>query len=241
MSLSFLQYVLQLYLLIQAQNTIANLDSEDTLTKNQDCATQINPRYLNFVVTETPSVTSYSTQDLYNTIDSVLTGFGESPTGQTYLYLSTFMFTFVYVDSGTSNGSGIKSYENNFSTIALNETYGNEFFQFINRRYYCVSRGSNPNLPVVSFRSLTDFLKFVYYAVRNLEANFEKEIKFNFSQFPDKEADAYTLAKLYVLYYPVNQNQNVYAEIEKDENQITKLRSEFLKALDVLTSVSKQV
>lgn len=227
--------------LIQAQNTIANLDSEDTLTKNQDCATQINPRYLNFVVTETPSVTSYSTQDLYNTIDSVLTGFGESPTGQTYLYLSTFMFTFVYVDSGTSNGSGIKSYENNFSTIALNETYGNEFFQFINRRYYCVSRGSNPNLPVVSFRSLTDFLKFVYYAVRNLEANFEKEIKFNFSQFPDKEADAYTLAKLYVLYYPVNQNQNVYAEIEKDENQITKLRSEFLKALDVLTSVSKQV
>jgi len=214
---------------IQASNTIANLDSEDTLTKNQDCATQINPRYQNFTVTEAPTTTSYSTQELKSTITTVLTESGYNPTGQTFSRLASYIFTFIYVDSGNDNGSGIKSYENNFSTIDLTQVYGDKFFEVITRKYYCVSRGSNPNLPVVSFRSLKDFVKFVLFSVRNLEANFLQNFG-EFQQLPDIEAVAYTLAKLYVLYYPVNQNPNVYTQITEDKNQIDKLRVEFVKA-----------
>ena len=109
------------------------------------------------------------------------------------------MFTFVFVDSGTGNGSEIKAYENNFSTIDLTQVYADKFFEYINRRYYCVSRGSNPNLPVVSFRSLSDFVNFVHYSVRNLPTNIKSEFS-NFAQFGSNDLP-FIYAKLYVLYY----------------------------------------
>jgi len=217
---------------IQASNTIANLSSEDTLTKNQDCAAQIKSRYQGFVATDEPTPTSFSTKDLYNTIVQVLLDNKYSQTGSTFGYLVSLMFTFVFVDSGTGNGSEIKAYENNFSTIDLTQVYADKFFEYINRRYYCVSRGSNPNLPVVSFRSLYDFLNFVHYSVRNLPTNIKAELQ----NFGDNELP-FIYAKLYVLYYPVNQNSNVYTQIEKDKNQIDKLRQEFISAANVLTAI----
>ena len=220
---------------IQAANTIANLDTEDTLTKNQDCAAQINSRYQGFVGTDTPQTTTYSSKELFNAIESVLLENNYSPTGTTYLQLRLTMFTFIFVDSGNSNGSGVKAYENNFSTIDLTQTYADKFFEYINRRYYCVSRGSNPNLPLVAFRSLKDFVRFVFYAVRNLPTNIKSEIK-NFQQFGDDDL-TFTLAKIYVLYYPVNQNPNVYTQIENDPNQISKLRAEFVKATQVYNAI----
>jgi hypothetical protein len=217
---------------IQASNTIANLSSEDTLTKNQDCAAQIKSRYQGFVATDEPTPTSFSTKDLYNTIVQVLLDNKYSQTGSTFGDLVSLMFTFVFVDSGTGNGSEIKAYENNFSTIDLTQVYADKFFEYINRRYYCVSRGSNPNLPVVSFRSLYDFLNFVHYSVRNLPTNIKAELQ----NFGDNELP-FIYAKLYVLYYPVNQNSNVYTQIEKDKNQIDKLRQEFINAANVLTAI----
>jgi hypothetical protein len=220
---------------IQAANTISNLDTEDTLTKNQDCAAQINSRYQGFVGTDTPQTTSYSSKELFNAIESVLLENNYSPTGTTYIQLRLTMFTFIFVDSGNSNGSGVKAYENNFSTIDLTQTYADKFFEYINRRYYCVSRGSNPNLPLVAFRSLKDFVRFVFYAVRNLPTNIKSEIN-NFQQFGDDKLP-FTLAKIYVLYYPVNQNPNVYTQIENDPNQISKLRAEFVKASQVFDAI----
>ena len=39
------------------------------------------------------------------------------------------------------------------------------------------------------------------------------------------------------LLYPVNQNSNVYTQIEADQNQIDKLRQEFITAANVLTAI----
>jgi hypothetical protein len=39
------------------------------------------------------------------------------------------------------------------------------------------------------------------------------------------------------LYYPVNQNPNVYTQIENDPNQISKLRAEFVKATQVYNAI----
>ena len=216
---------------IQASNTIANLDSEDTLTKNQDCAAQINSRYSGFIGVDTPQSTSYSSKELLTAIQNVLKEQNYSPTGTTYFDYSLIMFTFIYVDSGNQNDSGIKGYENNFSTIDLKEVYGDKFFEYINRKYFCVSRGSNPNLPIVTFRSLNDFVKFVYFQIRNIPTFIKQDID-EFSQFGDSDF-IFTLAKQYVVHYPVNQNANVYTQIEQDPNQISKLRAEFANASKV--------
>jgi hypothetical protein len=213
---------------IQAENTIANLGTDDTLTKNQDCADQINSRYGGFVAVDTPQPTTLSSKDLFKTIEEVLIEQGLSATGTTFEDYRYIIFNFIYVDSGNSNDSGIKGYENNYSTINLKEVYGDKFFEYINRKYFCVSRGSNPNLPIVTFRSAKDFIKFVYSRVRNIPTLIKSEIN-NFSQFGNNDF-IFTMAKLYVLYYPVNQNANVYKQIEDDPDQISKLREEFIKA-----------
>ena len=88
---------------------------------------------------------------------------------------------------------------------------------------------------MVSFRSLYDFVNFVHYSVRNLPTNIKAEFS-NFAQFGSNELP-YIYAKLYVLYYPVNQNSNVYTQIEADQNQIDKLRQEFIAAANVLTAI----
>lgn len=222
--------------LIQASNTIANLDSEDTLTKNQDCASQINSRYSGFIGVDEPTVTNYSSKELYNTIRDILTEQGYPSTESTFQDYSLIIFTFIYVDSANQGNSGIKGYENNFSTINLTEVYGDKFFEYINRRYFCVSRGSNPNLPIVSFRTLKDFVKFVFFQVRSIPTFIKQDLA-SFSQFGENDF-IYTLAKEYVLHYPVNQNANVYTQIEKDQNQIDKLRSEFLNASNVYNATS---
>jgi len=222
--------------LIQASNTIANLDSEDTLTKNQDCASQINSRYSGFIGVDEPTVTNYSAKELYNTIRDVLTEQGYPSTESTFQDYSLIIFTFIYVDSANQGNSGIKGYENNFSTINLTEVYVDKFYEYINRRYFCVSRGSNPNLPIVSFRTLKDFVKFVFFQVRSIPTFIKQDLA-SFSQFGENDF-IYTLAKEYVLHYPVNQNANVYAQIEKDQNQIDKLRSEFLNAGNVYAATS---
>ena len=180
---------------------------------------------------DTPQSTSYSSKELLTAIQNVLKEQNYSPTGTTYFDYSLIMFTFIYVDSGNQNDSGIKGYENNFSTIDLKEVYGDKFFEYINRKYFCVSRGSNPNLPIVTFRSLNDFVKFVYFQIRNIPTFIKQDID-EFSQFGDSDF-IFTLAKQYVVHYPVNQNANVYTQIEQDPNQISKLRAEFANASKV--------
>ena len=223
---------------IQAENTIANLNSEDTLTQNQDCAAQINSRYAGFVGVDTPQQTTVSTKVLMNTIGEVLTEQGLSPTGLTYQNLRLIIFSFIYVDSGNESGSSIKGYENNYSTINLTEIYSDKFFEYINRRYFCVSRGSNPNLPIVAFRSLKDFIKFVYTRVGNIPKFQDNDIK-DLAQFGNN-AVPFAVAKEYVLYYPSNQNPNVYTQIEADPNQINKLRQEFVNAFNLSDAILKQ-
>lgn len=223
---------------IQAANTIANLDTTDTLTKNQDCAQQINSRYAGFTGVDTPTQTNVSTKELLKAIRNVLEENNLPATGDTYIFLSQIAFTYIYVDSGGSNGSGVSAYENNYSTIDLTRVYGDSFFELINRKYYCVKRGANPNLPIVSFRSFTDFIRFVYNRIVNIPTFIKQDLN-EFTQFGDN-AITFNLAKQYVLYYPINQNEDVYTQIEADPNLIKKLRDNFIDAINVYDAILKQ-
>jgi len=221
--------------LFQAQNTIANLQSQDTLTKNQDCANQLNSRYNNFTGVDTPQPTSISVKTFLNELRNILIELKYDMTGDTTYQTAASVFTFVFVDSGNNNGTELSAYENNYSTINLQEVYGDTFFEFINRKYFCVSRGTDKNLPIVAFRSLKDFIKFVLLKVGNIPT-FLNQDESKFSQYGDK-SPPYNLAKQYVLHYPINQNADVYTKIEADNNQIESLRSEFLKAYQIFESL----
>ncbi len=82
----------------QQQNVIANLQSQDTLTKSQDCVTQINPRYRDYTGIDVPQQTSVTTKQLFETIKDVLVARGYSVTGSTTYLLADLAFSFIYVD-----------------------------------------------------------------------------------------------------------------------------------------------
>ena len=159
-------------------------------------------------------------------------------TGLTANVVASMAFTYVYVDSGSQ--TQLSSYENNYSTINLKEVYGDSFFQYINRRYFCVSRGNNNNLPVVSFRSLSDFVNFVLNRVAGLTTNIASDVNEFQQKFPNdsKLQEIANLAKQYVLHYPINQESNVYAQIEKNESgEYDKLIAEFTKAYGIFNTL----
>jgi hypothetical protein len=78
----------------------------------------------------------------------------------------------------------------------------------------------------------------VYTRVGNIPKFLSNDIN-DFAQFGNS-AIPFALAKEYVLYYPSNQNPNVYTQIEADPNQINKLRQEFVNAFNQSIAILKQ-
>jgi hypothetical protein len=224
--------------LFQVSNIISNLDTEDKLTQNQDCANELNSRYNNFTSVDSPTATTISTSEFISKIRELMVERKYDMTGLTANVVASMAFTYVYVDSGSQ--TQLSSYENNYSTINLKEVYGDSFFQYINRKYFCVSRGNNKNLPVVSFRSLSDFVNFVLNRVAGLTTNIASDVNGFQQKFPNdtKLQEIANLAKQYVLHYPINQESNVYTQIEKNESgEYDKLIDEFTKAYSIFNTL----
>jgi hypothetical protein len=150
-------------------------------------------------------------------------------------------FTYVYVDSGSQ--TQLSAYENNYSTINLTEVYGDSFFQYINRKYFCVARGTNKNIPVVSFRSPLDFVNFVLNRVNGILTFLNQDVQEFSNKYPNNPelVVVSNIAKQYVLHYPVNQDGNVYTQIEKNESgEYDKLITEFTKAYSIFNTLWKK-
>jgi hypothetical protein len=217
--------------LFQASNVISNLDTTDKLTQNQDCANELNSRYNNFTVVDSPQSTTLSTNEFMSIIRNLMIERKYDMTGDTSFNIAAMAFTYVFVDSGSE--TQLSSYENNYSTINLKEVYGDSFFQYINRKYFCVARGTNKNIPVVGFRSPLDFVNFVLNRIAGVNVFLIEDAGQFYQKYPNDPilATVSNLAKQYVLHYPVNQNTNVYTQIEKNESgEYDKLIAEFQKA-----------
>jgi hypothetical protein len=224
--------------LFQASNVISNLDTQDTLTKNQDCSNELNSRYNGFTVVDLPQSTTLSTNEFMSMIRSNMIERKYDMTGITSIAIASMAFTYVYVDSGSQ--TQLSSYENNYSTINLKEVYGDSFFQYINRKYFCVARGTDKNIPVVSFRSPLDFVNFVLNRVAGIYTFLNQDLNEFANKFPNNNdlVVVSNLAKQYVLHYPVNQNSDVYVKIEKNESgEYSKLIAEFNKAYSVFKTL----
>lgn len=217
--------------LAQKENVLSNIKAEETLTKNQDCIENINYRYKDYTGLDTPQQTSQTTKELFTTIKDELLSRGYSATGDTTFLVAGLSFTMVYVDSG--KGTGINSYENNYNTINLKEVYGPNFVNYIKKNYYCITRGTNNNLPVASFNTFKDFIKFVIDKTVTLPTLIKQDQN-NFDISTQEGLSAAT-AKQYVLSYPIEQPANVYTSLTEQE-KLT-LQQEFVAAYNVFKTV----
>ena len=107
--------------------------------------------------------------------------------------------------------------------------YGPSFVTYINKKFYCVKRGNDNNLPVASFTSFRSFVEFAFNRIVNILGSVESDIKSGLST-------EQTYAKQYALNYPINQPPNVYTSLV-ETNEIKLIESEFVKAINVFKSV----
>ena len=201
--------------IFQKNNVVSNVTGTDTITKNQDCSDKINSGYVGYTPLDSPVSTQISYKDFKKLLGDRIVAIGipkETTSGgattpnENFVKLSAILFLFIYLDSASS--SGMKAYENNYSTINLTETYGQILASTTNKKYYCLSRGTNLNIPVVSFISAE---KFVDFAIG----------KFKDRLSLIKTATDEEIVQLYVTKYPNIQPDNVYTEMtEQDKNTL---------------------
>ena len=207
--------------LINQKNSImSNVAAEENLTSNQDCATGLASQYRAFTQVESPAITTVTFAEMKRKIIEKLTANNYTTSLENYAVL---LFTFMYVDSSTSQG--FEAYENNYSTIDLTEFYGAGFFNFINRKYYCVNRGTNVNVPIVSFVDLDSFIQFAITKVNGL-------LSASITQTGNANEE---LSEIYVRFYPINRNPDVWTKM--DTNDKNYLYDKFKKAIDVYKSL----
>jgi hypothetical protein len=204
--------------IFQKNNVISNVTGTDTITKNQDCSDKIISTYVGYTPLDNPTSTQISYKDFKKLLEDrivasgvpkEITSNGETKPTDNFLNLSAYLFSFIYLDSASS--SGMKAYEYNYSTINLTETYGgSQFASSVNKKYYCLSRGTNLNIPIVSFISNE---KFVDFAI--------SKFKDRLSLIDTNVLPEVDIVKLYVTKYPNVQPDNVYTEMtEQDKNTL---------------------
>ena len=216
----------------QKNNVISNVTGTDTLTKNQDCSDKINSGYVGYTPLDSPTITQLSYKDFKKLLGDRIVASGipkETTTNGTtsvnpnFRDLSYYLFSFIYLDSASS--SGLKAYENNFSTINLTETYGAIIASTANKKFYCLSRGTNLNIPVVSFISAEKFIDFAISKFKGIISLINQNVA--------AEED---IVKLYVTKYPSTQPDNVYTEMtEQDKNT---LQNKVKQAIGVYNSLN---
>jgi hypothetical protein len=216
----------------QKNNVISNVTGTDTLTKNQDCSDKINSGYIGYTPLDSPAITQLSYKDFKKLLGDRIVASGipkETTTNGTtsvnpnFRDLSYYLFSFIYLDSASS--SGLKAYENNYSTINLTETYGAIIASTANKKFYCLSRGTNLNIPVVSFISAEKFIDFAISKFKGIISLINQNVA--------AEED---IVKLYVTKYPSTQPDNVYTEMtEQDKNT---LQNKVKQAIGVYNSLN---
>ena len=216
----------------QINTVVSNVTGEDKLTKNQDCSEKINPGYVGFTPLDSPTITQVTYKDFRKLLDDRIVASGIAKTTTTngvttptdnFLNLSAYLFSFIYLDSASS--SGLKSYENNYSTVNLTETYGAQFASSVNKKFYCISRGTNLNLPIASFTSTEKFIDFAI-------GKFKDKLSLINTNVPAQE----DIVKLYVTKFPNTQPDDVYTRMtEQDKNT---LENKVKKAIDIYKSLN---
>ena len=126
------------------------------------------------------------------------------------------------MDSGS--GNNIKGYENNFSSISLDQTYGPSFVTYVDKNYYCVNRGTIKDVPMVKFTSTSKYLDFAVTRGGAILQTYLNNLKLE------------TVVKIYTTSWPVVRNNDVYNKLTEQDKK--KLENVAKQAADLFNSVN---
>ena len=209
----------------EINTVVSNVTGKDVLTSNQNCSDKLNANYLGFTGVDTPVVVTKTTKEMNELIKAKLSNFGLTTGSQKEFDMRTLLFILFYMDTG--NTTGFSAYENNFGTIALTDTYGPSFINFVNKKYFCITKGNNQNIPVVSFSSIESFIDFaigkMYPSLNVLSAN----------------RTAQNIAKIFVDLWASVRNSNVWVKMTEQDKK--SLENKATEGLQVFDSVNPQI
>jgi hypothetical protein len=195
---------------------------QESISKEQNCSDKLYQSYKAYTTVDAPKTQSATFSQVKKMIlDKLKTKF-PTISEQSLTEFALFIFSTMYVDSGTS--TGFSAYENNYTTIAISENYATAGNLYFNSKYFCVNKGENiTNIPLASFDSLDKFIDF-----------FISRFAGKSTKLKDGTVSKYV--EVYVLNWPIEQPNNVYKELGDDN--IKRLEEKFSKAFDIYKSVT---
>jgi hypothetical protein len=193
---------------------------DETLSKEQTCSDKLAQAYKAYTTVDSPKLTSITFADAKKKIFDGITASFPSLSEQSTNEFMIFIFTSMYVDSGTK--TGFSAYENNYSTIPLSDTYGAAGNKYFNSKYICVDKGDNiNNIPLATFNSFEDYLNFFIS-------------KFAGKLTTLKNADIKKYAEVYVLNWPIEQPRDVYDKLLEEDKK--RLEDKFTEGYNLIVS-----
>jgi hypothetical protein len=208
----------------ETTNVVSNVLGTEKLTSNQNCADKLNAAYIGFTTVDTPKVISKTAKEMDTVLKNRLINIGLK-TGETReLDLRQLLFIFFYLDSG--NPTGFSAYENNFGSVSLTETYGPSLVNYIDKKYFCVSKSNNTNVPTVSFPTIEDFVDFAISKINPSIGSYSVERSLQ------------NAVKQYVNLWASVRNPNVYTKLtEQDKTNIENKARQGLQVFDSLNPI----
>lgn len=206
----------------QLNNVISTVSEKDTLTTNQNCSSKLNPNYQGFTNVANPSLITIAAKEFNVLLRDKVRANGYKAQSEEEVRLRQLLFILIHMDSGS--GNNFKAYDNNFSSVSLDQTYGPEFISFVDKNYYCVNRGTIKDIPMVKFTSTAKYLDFVISKSPAILKSF----------LSDKSPQ--NIIKIYVSSWPVIRNGNVYDKLTEQDKK--KLENALEKANDLFNSVN---
>jgi hypothetical protein len=206
----------------QINNVVSTVSEKDVLTTNQNCSTKLNATYQGFTNVANPTLTTISANEFNVLLRDKVRANGYTAQTEKEVYLRQLLFVLIFMDSGS--GNNLKAYENNFSSVSLDQTYGPAFISFVDKNYYCVNRGTIKDIPMVKFTSTAKFLDFVISKAPSILQTYMSKL------------DLETVVKIYVTSWPTIKNGNVYDKLTEQDKK--KLENAAKQANDLFNSVN---
>jgi hypothetical protein len=210
-------------IITQLNSVVSTVSEKDVLTTNQNCSTKLNATYQGFTNVANPELTTINANDFNVLLRDKVRANGYTAQTEKEVYLRQLLFILIFMDSGS--GNNLKAYENNFSSVSLDQTYGPSFISFVDKNYYCINRGTIKDIPMVKFTSTAKFLDFAISKAPSI-----------LQTYMSSNQKLQTIVKIYTTSWPTIRNSNVYDKLTEQDKK--KLENAAEQANDLFNSVN---
>jgi hypothetical protein len=210
-------------IITQLNSVVSTVSEKDVLTTNQNCSTKLNATYQGFTNVANPELTTINANDFNVLLRDKVRANGYTAQTEKEVYLRQLLFILIFMDSGS--GNNLKAYENNFSSVSLDHTYGPSFISFVDKNYYCINRGTIKDIPMVKFTSTAKFLDFAISKAPSI-----------LQTYMSSNQKLQTIVKIYTTSWPTIRNSNVYDKLTEQDKK--KLENAAEQANDLFNSVN---